>query len=119
MPVLVHQPSALTASVSNARDVEKNWHDPPAFRKAVGYDVAVIAAAAIAWAVYATIDRGSVLLASSVPTILFLGAIGALVKTYLTWRDGGTWPIWHGAGWFLLTLTLVCLAVPWSSAAFG
>ncbi|MDT5250416.1 MAG: hypothetical protein QOJ28_3050, partial [Mycobacterium sp.] len=23
-----------------------------------------------------------------------------------------TWPIWHGAGWFLLTLTLLCFAFP-------
>jgi hypothetical protein len=105
--------------MSNTRDVEKNWHDPPTFRGAVTYGVAVIAVAGIAFAVYALVDRGSVLLASSVPAILFFGGIGAFVQTYRLWREGGTWPIWHGAGWFLLTLTLVCLAVPWSSAAFG
>ncbi|MGH3674809.1 MAG: hypothetical protein ACRDU5_03550 [Mycobacterium sp.] len=103
----------------STRDVEKNWHDPPTFRRAVGYGVAVIVVAGIAFAVYAVVDKGSVLLASSVPAILFLGGIGAFVKAYLTWRAEGTWVIWQGAGWFLFTLMLVCLAVPWSSAAFA
>ena len=75
--------------------------------------------AGIAFAAYAVIDKESVVLASSVPAILFVGGIGAFVKSYLVWRDGGTWPIWQGAGWFLLTLMLVCLSVPWSAATFA
>ncbi len=75
--------------------------------------------AGIAFAVYAFVDKGSVILASSVPAILFIGGLGAFVKTYLVWRRGGTWPIWQGAGWFLLTLMLVCLSIPWSAAMFA
>ena len=76
--------------MSNARDVEKRWHDPAELRKAVAYGVGVIVVAGIAFAVYAFVDKGSVVLASSVPAILFLGGVGALVKTYLVWRGGGT-----------------------------
>jgi hypothetical protein len=105
--------------MSNARDVEKRWHDPPTFRKAVTYDAAVIAVAGIAFAIYATTDRASLVLASSVPAILLIGGIGAFVKTYQVWRAGGTWPMWQGAGWFLLVLMLVCLSIPWSAAVFA
>lgn len=125
MPVLVCQRSlvvssrSLRAAMSNARDVEKRWHDPATMRNAVAYGAWVIVVAGVAFAVYAVVDKGSIILASSVPAILFIGGIGAFVKTYLVWRDGGTWPIWHGAGWFLLTLMLVCLSVPWSAAAFA
>jgi NADH:ubiquinone oxidoreductase subunit H len=105
--------------MSNARDVEKRWHDPDALRKAVRYGIAVIVVAGIAFAVFAIVDKSSVVLACSVPVILFLGGVGALVKAYLVWRDGGTWPIWQGAGWFLLTLMLVCLSIPWSAATFA
>jgi hypothetical protein len=105
--------------MSNSRDVEKRWHDPAELRKAVAYGVGVIVVAGIAFAVYAFVDKGSVVLASSVPAILFLGGVGALVKAFLVWRDGGTWPIWQGAGWFLLTLMLVCLSIPWSAVMFA
>jgi len=47
-----------------------------------------------------------------VPAILLAGGIGAFVKTYRVWKDEGAWPAWQGAGWFLLTLMLVCLAIP-------
>jgi hypothetical protein len=104
--------------MSNARDVEKRWHDPSTFRKAVTYDAAVIGVAGIAFGIYATTDRASLVLASSVPALLLLGGIGAFVKAYQVWRAGGTWPIWQGAGWFLLTLMLVCLSIPWSAAVF-
>ena len=116
MPVLVCQRSLV---VSDTRDVEKRWRDPEALRKAVEYGIAVIAVAGIAFAVFAVVDKGSVLLASAVPATLFLGGVGALVQAYRVWRDGGTWPIWQGAGWFLLTLMLVCLSIPWSAAMFS
>jgi hypothetical protein len=102
--------------MSDARDVEKSWRDPVALRQAVRYGVGVIVVAAIAFVVFAVVDKHSIVLASTVPAILFLGGIGALAKAYRVWRDGGTWPAWQGAGWFLLTLMLVCLSVPWSAA---
>ncbi len=105
--------------MDDARDVEKRWRDPAALRKAVAYGVAVIVVAGVAFAVFAVVDKGSVVLASSVPAILFVGGVGAFVKAYLVWREGGTWPIWQGAGWFLLTLMLVCLSIPWSAAMFS
>ena len=104
--------------MSNARDVEKRWHDPATLRQAIGYGIGVIVVAAIAFVVFAVVDKGSVLLASTVPAILFLGGVGALVRAYRAWRVGGTWPIWQGAGWFLLTLMLVCLSIPWSAAMY-
>src|SRR5262249_15078913 len=103
---------------SDAKDVEKRWRDPVALRQAVEYGIGVIALAAIAFAIFAVVDKGSVILASSVPAVLFGGGVGAFVKTYRVWKDGGTWVAWQGAGWFLLTLMLVCLSIPWSAAAF-
>jgi hypothetical protein len=105
--------------VNDTQDVEKRWRDPAALRQAVKYGVCVIVVAALAFAVFAVVDKGSVVLASTVPAILFLGAVGALVKAYRVWRDGGTWPIWQGAGWFLLILMLVCLSIPWSAAMYS
>lgn len=105
--------------MSDARDVEKRWRDPAALRQAVRYGVGVIVVAGIAFAVFAVVDKQSVVLASSVPAILFLGGVGALAKAYRVWRSGGTWPVWQGAGWFLLTLMLVCLSIPYSAAMYS
>jgi len=91
-------------------DVEKRWHDPATFHAAVTFVVAFVAVAGIALAAYAF--GGGLLAASLVPTILFVGGVVAFVNTYRLWRAEGTWPIWHGAGWFLLSLSLVCLSVP-------
>jgi hypothetical protein len=95
---------------STRNDVEKNWHDPPAFRAAVTYDAVVIAVAAVAFAIYAV--SGDLFTAALVPAFLFLGGVGAFVQTYRVWKAEGTWPIWHGAGWFLFALFLVGLSVP-------
>lgn len=43
------------------------------------------------------------------PAILAIGGLWAFARTYRVWRELGTWWGWHGAGWFLLTLTLVVL----------
>ncbi len=91
-------------------DVEKSWHDPAAFRAAVTYVVAVVAVAAVAFA--ATVVWHSRVAGVLVPLILFIGGVGALIQTYRVWRAEGTWPIWQGAGWFLLALMLLCLGVP-------
>lgn len=98
---------------SDEDDVEKRWHNPQMFRSAVGYVVAVVVVAAVALTFYA-FDH-STLSATLVPTILFVGGLGAFLRTYQVWKAEGTWPIWQGAGWFLLALSLVCLAVPGSA----
>ncbi|MGV0714166.1 hypothetical protein ABQE93_02055 [Mycolicibacterium sp. XJ662] len=94
-------------------DVEKRFDRPGAFRAAVKYGAVVIAIAAAAFAIYAFVDRTSVVAASTVPAILLIGGIVAFVRTYRMWKaqDSG-WVAWQGAGWFLLLLMLVCLSVP-------
>ncbi|WP_433610432.1 hypothetical protein [Prescottella agglutinans] len=112
------------------RDVEKRWSDPRTFRRAVLFDAATILAALIAMAaaiaVGAAVDdcapgEGTLCSGPSrvvvviVPSaLLLLGGLAAFVETYRTWRRGGTWPIWQGAGWVLFVLMLVYLgaAVP-------
>jgi hypothetical protein len=93
-------------------DVEKRWDRPGTFRAAAIYIGAVVAVAGIVFAVYGLTARDSVLVASLVPATLFAGGIGAFVKTYRVWKEQGAWVAWQGAGWFLLTLMLVCLSVP-------
>jgi uncharacterized membrane protein len=51
------------------------------------------------------------LLACGGPLILFGGGLWAFWRTYRVWRDEGTWWGWHGAGWFLLTLTVVAVSM--------
>lgn len=92
------------------RDVEKRWHDPAVFRAAVAYVFAVIALAAAAF-VAMTVWQ-SVIAAFMVPGILFIGAVGALVRAYQVWRAEGVWVIWQGAGWVLVILFLFCIGVP-------
>ncbi len=93
-------------------DVEKRWHDPRALRAAVAYVAVVVLVAGAVFAWFALAGGTGLVWAAAVPGVLFLGALGAFVRTYLDWRARRTWPIWHGAGWFLLTLTLMCFAVP-------
>jgi hypothetical protein len=96
-------------------DVEKRWRDPPTFRAAVKYDVAVIALAAVCFVFYAIPDDRPLIAAVLVPGVLFAGGVGAFIQTYRVWKARGTWPIWHGAGWFLFMLFLLCLSVPGSA----
>ena len=49
-----------------------------------------------------------------VPGSLFIGGIGALVRTYQVWRGYGAWRIWHAASWVLLGLSMFFLGVPLS-----
>jgi hypothetical protein len=93
-------------------DVEKRFDRPGTFREAAMYVGMVVAVAGIVFAAYAFSWRDSVLVASMVPAILFIGGVGAFVKTYRVWKARGAWPAWQGAGWFLLTLMLVCLSIP-------
>jgi hypothetical protein len=93
-------------------DVEKRFDRPATFRAAATYVGVIVAVAGVAFAIYAFTARESVVAASTVPAILFGGGIGAFVKTYREWKAQGAWPAWQGAGWFLLTLMLVCLSIP-------
>jgi peptidoglycan/LPS O-acetylase OafA/YrhL len=105
--------------MTNDRDyVEKRFSNPGALRAAVIYTAAVIALAALAFVFYAVGDRDSIYSASLVPAFLFLGGVGALVRTYREWKAGRGWAAWQGAGWFLLLLMLVTLGLP-GSAAFS
>ena len=93
-------------------DVEKRFDRPGTFHEAAVYVGWVLVAAGVAFAVYATTWKENVIVASMVPAILFIGGVGAFVKTYRVWKEEGAWPAWQGAGWFLLSFMLVCLAVP-------
>lgn len=91
-------------------DVEKRWRDPATFRAAVTYVVSVVVVAGVAFAV-AVIWHARIA-GILVPLSLFVGGVGAFVQTYRVWRVEGVWPIWQGAGWFLLAVFLLCLGVP-------
>lgn len=93
-------------------DVEKRWRDPATFRAAARYVGVVVALAAVAF--IGVVMWRSLIAGILVPGILFAGGIGAFIRTYQVWRAEGVWPIWQGAGWFLLMLFLVCLGVPFS-----
>ncbi|MGY1994538.1 hypothetical protein [Mycolicibacterium fortuitum] len=94
-------------------DVEKRWRDPVVSRAAVRYAVSVIAVAGLALVVYAFTKE--VTAGVLVPAVLFVGGLGAFIRTYQVWRAEGTWPIWQGAGWFLFALFLVTLPVAGSA----
>lgn len=100
-------------------DVEKRFDRPATFHAAARYVGVVVVVAGVVFAIYAFVDRGSVVAASLVPAILFAGGVGAFVKTYKVWKIEGAWPAWQGAGWFLLTLMLITLAIPGAAITAG
>ena len=100
-------------------DVEKRFDRPGSFRGAATYTLAVVAAAGAAFAFYAYGDRGSVFSAVLVPVLLFLGGLGAFVKTYREWKAEGGWVAWQGAGWLLMLMMVFTLAIPGSAYVFG
>ncbi len=51
------------------------------------------------------------LLAFGGPLISFAGGLWAFLRTYRVWKARGTWWGWHGAGWFLLTLTVLMVSL--------
>ena len=105
------------SDIGSKNDVEKRWRDPQMFRAAVTYVVIVIALAGAAFA--ATVAWRSLLAAILVPGILFLGGVGALIRTYQVWRAEGVWVIWQAAGWLLLLLCLFFLGLPMSVGSIG
>ncbi len=100
-------------------DVEKRFDRPGSFRAAATYTLVVIALAGAGFAFYAFGDPGSVLNAALVPVVLFLGGVGAFVKTYREWKAHGGWVAWQGAGWLLLIMMLFTLAIPGSAYMVG
>lgn len=51
------------------------------------------------------------ILAFGAPVMLLAAGIWAFVRTYLVWRNDGTWWAWQGAGWLLMTLMVVTLTL--------
>jgi hypothetical protein len=100
-------------------DVERRYDRRPTFRAAAVYACAVVAVAGLVFAVYALSARESVIVASLVPATLFVGGVGAFVRTYREWKAKGAWPAWQGAGWFLLVLMVVCLQIPGATILAG
>ena len=70
-----------------------------------------------AYFVCASPDR--YILALAPTAILLFGGLGAFVRTYQVWREGGTWPIWHGAGWLLFIFMLLYLSISAGVLASG
>lgn len=95
----------------STNDVEKRWNDPGAVRRAVLYVGSVIATAGVWLLMFLVAEPSSVAWALGVTVILLAGGIGAFVQTYRVYRDGGSWPIWQGAGWFLFALMLGSLGL--------
>ena len=92
------------SAMSSDRDfAEKRFNKPGEYRAAVIYALAVVAVAAIAFAVYAFGSRDSVFSAALVPVLLFFGGVGAMTLAYRAWKTKSGWTAWQGAGWFLLT----------------
>jgi hypothetical protein len=116
-------------NAESRRDVEKSWHDPAAARAATRFTIAVVVVAcavmggAILWSVSANhgeCDDASFAVCQSpqryilamAPTAIFLaGGVIAFVQSFRTWRAGGAWPIWQGAGWVLFVLSLLYLGL--------
>ena len=91
-------------------DIENRWKGHSELRSASIYAGSVVLAAAAMFTAF--VMTGSLIWASSVPVVLFIGGLAALLKTYRAWRVDRVWPIWHGAAWFLLILTLASLCIP-------
>ncbi len=51
------------------------------------------------------------LLAFGGPVIALAAGIWAFVRTYRVWKAQGTWWGWQGAGWFLLTVMALMVAM--------
>ena len=106
--------------MSSDRDfAEKRFNGSGAFRAAATYAVTVVALAGVALAFYAFGARDSVYAAALVPLFLFIGGVGAVIRTYREWKAGRSWAAWQGAGWFLLLLFLPALSLPGSAFMIG
>ncbi|MFC9898448.1 hypothetical protein ACFVMC_32560 [Nocardia sp. NPDC127579] len=112
-------------------DVEKRWSGDGTFRRAAAYVIVVLSFAGLVaaltfwWAASRArcaaeavlCDTSSAVAVVFGPgAVLLLGGLGAFVATYLVWRRGGKWVVWQGAGWFLLVMMTVYLAIGGVSA---
>lgn len=99
--------------MTNDRDfAEKRLEKAGVFRAAATYVGAIVAVAAVVFVFFLVAARDSEFVAWLVPGVFLAGGIGAFVKTYREWNAERGWAAWQGAGWFLLLLVLVTLAVP-------
>lgn len=109
-------PESNRARRAGRRDVEKRWDDPGAFRRAALYVAGVVVVAAVAVAAFLATGHDSMGWAVVPSAVLLVGGVAALVIAYRVYRRGGTWPIWHGAAWFLFALMLLTLGFPMTLA---
>jgi hypothetical protein len=107
-------------------DLRRGARDDAHVREAVRFGLGVAAAGlafVLAAAVWVSTCNGATadtmacgapqrtLLAVGAPIILSIGALRAFVRTYQRWRSHENWWAWQGAGWFLVTMTLLVLAM--------
>ncbi|MGE2732003.1 hypothetical protein [Mycolicibacterium vaccae] len=106
--------------MNNDRDfAEKRLEKAGVFRAAATYLGAVVAVGAVVFVFFLVAARDSEFVAWLVPAVFLLGGIGAFVKTYREWKADRGWAAWQGAGWFLLLMVLVTLAVPGMATLAG
>ena len=122
----------MSAGRRNGSDTEKRWSDPEEFRRAAIFTIVVVGAALVVLlldALAASRQSGGSesgggesgggesgisgigILAFAPSAVFLIGGLAAFVQTYRVWRRGGTWPIWQGAGWFLMVLMLFSLGL--------
>ncbi|MCJ0902084.1 hypothetical protein [Rhodococcus sp. ARC_M6] len=117
----------MSAGRRNGSDTEKRWSDPEEFRRAAIFTIVVVGTALVVLLLDAlAVGRqsggsesggsesgisGIGILAFAPSAVFLIGGLAAFVQTYRVWRRGGTWPIWQGAGWFLMVLMLFSLGL--------
>ncbi|NMM84563.1 hypothetical protein B2J88_09335 [Rhodococcus sp. SRB_17] len=117
----------MSAARRNGRDTEKRWSDPEEFRRAAIFTIVVVGTALAVLLLDAlAVNRqsgdsesgggesgmsGIGILAFAPSAVFLIGGLAAFVQTYRVWRRSGTWPIWQGAGWFLMVLMLFSLGL--------
>lgn len=109
----------MSAGRRNGSDTEKRWSDPEEFRKAAIFTIVVVGAALVVLLVLVLSanrqsgggESGIGILAFAPSAVFLIGGLAAFVQTYRVWRRDGTWPIWQGAGWFLMVLMLFSLGL--------
>lgn len=101
---------------SARRDVEKRWGRADDFRPAAFFLGAVLALDLAVLLTYAFTGGVHAYLAYAVPILLGVGGLLALGIALRVYLRGRSWVPWQGAGWFLLTLMLPALSVPFTSS---
>lgn len=105
---------------ANAGDVRRDDNLRDVMRFALGFAVvaAVVLGAAVVWVstchgatadVVACGTPQRMTLALAAPAVLMAGGSTAFFRWYQGWRRGERPWAWHGAGWFLVALTLLLI----------